>query len=95
MAAARGTRKTRSSKLRCPDCGFTAAHPMGLGRHRTAIHGVPSQRELRRRASADGRASEAEVARLQRRVVTLERRFETLLRNLSSVARSGASTKTR
>jgi hypothetical protein len=92
MAAARGGKRTRSSKLRCPECGFRAAHPMGLGRHRTAIHGVPSQRELRRRASSDGRASRSEVARLQTRVVSLERRFDALLKDLSSLARPGRRT---
>lgn len=43
----RKTAPTRSARvLRCPECGFQAAHPMGLGRHRTAIHGALSKREV-------------------------------------------------
>jgi MerR-like DNA binding protein len=37
--------------LRCPDCDFVAAHPMGLGRHRSARHGILSGRQRRRESS--------------------------------------------
>lgn len=50
--AKRSTTATRRPKgLRCPDCDFVARHPMGLGRHRSARHGVPSQRQRRRESS--------------------------------------------
>lgn len=42
--------KKKSGKrfdLRCPDCDFVAAHPMGLGRHRSTRHGTISQRQSR------------------------------------------------
>jgi hypothetical protein len=41
----------RAKGLRCPDCDFVAAHPMGLGRHRSARHGVLSGRQRRRESS--------------------------------------------
>jgi len=42
---------TRNKGLRCPDCDFVARHPMGLGRHRSARHGVLSGRQRRRESS--------------------------------------------
>ena len=41
-------RSPRTKGLQCPDCDFVAAHPMGLGRHRSARHGVQSLRQRRR-----------------------------------------------
>jgi uncharacterized C2H2 Zn-finger protein len=59
--AKRGTGSTRAKRgpapaarnkgLRCPDCDFVARHPMGLGRHRSARHGVLSGRQRRRESS--------------------------------------------
>jgi len=46
-----GTAKPRSKGLQCPDCDFVAAHPMGLGRHRSARHGVQSLRQRRKETS--------------------------------------------
>jgi len=37
--------------LKCPDCGFVAKHAMGLGRHRSARHGVVSKRSARQRTA--------------------------------------------
>jgi MerR HTH family regulatory protein len=48
--------------LRCPDCDFVAAHAMGLGRHRSARHGVVSQRQ-RRRETSGGWLTRKEAAR--------------------------------
>jgi len=54
---------TKASKgLSCPDCDFVAAHAMGLGRHRSARHGVLSQRQRRREASG-GWITRREAAR--------------------------------
>lgn len=44
-AKARRTRSARNA-LTCPDCGFKAAHAMGLGRHRSSRHGVVSKRQM-------------------------------------------------
>jgi hypothetical protein len=66
--AKRATRKKttaprKASKgLRCPDCDFVAAHAMGLGRHRSARHGVVSQRQ-RRRETSGGWVTRREAAR--------------------------------
>ncbi|MEX2554607.1 MAG: hypothetical protein WEB06_03125 [Actinomycetota bacterium] len=83
-ASKRGTKKKsptkrRPSKFVCPECGFKAAHAMGLGRHRTSRHGVPSQRELagRRRGSRSGGD-----ARLVKRINMLEKRYERLVKGL-------------
>lgn len=38
---------SKAAPLRCPDCDFVAKHAMGLGRHRSARHGVLSQRAKR------------------------------------------------
>ncbi len=71
----------RSAKFVCPDCGFKAAHAMGLGRHRTARHGALSQRELKDRASASG-VGRRELARVEKRLSELERKHDALLRTL-------------
>lgn len=44
--------KRSSPKFVCPDCGFVAKHAMGLGRHRSARHGVVSQRKAKQTARA-------------------------------------------
>jgi MerR-like DNA binding protein len=59
--------KTRASRkapkgLSCPDCDFVAAHAMGLGRHRSARHGIVSQRQ-RRRETSGGWVTRREAAR--------------------------------
>lgn len=71
----------KRSRFACPECGFKAAHAMGLGRHRTARHGALSQRELkgRRVASEVGRR---DVARLEKRIADLEKKHDALLRSL-------------
>jgi hypothetical protein len=76
---------TKRRALTCSDCGFTAAHAMGLGRHRTARHGVLSQRELRERESLGKQGAGTDIARLERRIRDLERRHERLVRNLSGL----------
>jgi hypothetical protein len=86
MATATKTRGARK-RLTCPECGFKAAHPMGLGRHRSAKHGAVSQRELRRRTGATDGVSAAAFDRLKDRITELERRYEALIRELSSVGR--------
>jgi len=76
----------RSTKFRCPECGFRAAHAMGLGRHRTAKHGVASQRMIRQqRIGKDGQVSRTDFVTLQQRVRTLERRYDRLVRHLGSL----------
>ena len=60
---ARARRASASrSKLACPDCDFVAKHAMGLGRHRSARHGVVSQRQARRDAEG-GWITRREAAR--------------------------------
>lgn len=62
QAARKPSRKPTSKGLRCPDCDFVARHAMGLGRHRSARHGVTSQRQQRRQASG-GWLTRREAAR--------------------------------
>lgn len=62
QAARKASRKPTSKGLRCPDCDFVARHAMGLGRHRSARHGVTSQRQQRRQASG-GWLTRREAAR--------------------------------
>ena len=86
MAKARkkATSKTatrRTSRFVCPDCGFKAAHAMGLGRHRTSQHGVPSKRDLAGKRTGGG-ADRARIGRLERRVNQLEKRYEDLMKGL-------------
>lgn len=69
----------RGSKFVCPECGFKAAHAMGLGRHRTSRHGVPSQRQLAGRASGGNRRHDA---KLVARVAELEKRYDKLVKAL-------------
>lgn len=90
MAKAKKTvrRKTagrRTSRFVCPECGFKAAHAMGLGRHRTSQHGVPSKRELAERSTSKGSGG-AKAARLERRVAQLEKRYDELVKGLRRTA---------
>lgn len=51
--------------LRCPDCDFVAAHPMGLGRHRSTRHGMISKRQSRAGASGASGGTGAWITRQQ------------------------------
>lgn len=61
---------------------------MGLGRHRSAKHGVVSQRqkrEARARTGGGRRAAsgnQRDLARLEKRLADLERKHDALLRSL-------------
>ena len=94
MASARKTSTSRSSQFRCPECGFRAAHAMGLGRHRTAKHGVLSQRQRQAR-SDHSTISRKDYERLRNRVGVLEKQYETLLNTLLAAARSAGKIRTR
>src|SRR2546423_864337 len=90
----RPTDGTTSRKLVCPECGFKAAHPMGLGRHRSSRHGVPSKRELyerrvKRQASSGARSTE--IAKLHKRLRALEERHDRLIAALLRATRAGRS----
>jgi hypothetical protein len=63
--------------LVCPECGFKAKHPMGLGRHRSSRHGVVSQRQLAGRTFSDGTTRE-----LAQRVARLEKQYRVLVKHL-------------
>jgi hypothetical protein len=80
----------RSGRFVCPECGFRAAHAMGLGRHRTARHGVPSRRQAL--ALGSNSALEARVAALERRYERLLRAIERLVQEERS--RSGVGRRT-
>lgn len=56
---------------------------MGLGRHRSAVHGVASQRQLAQKKSA--RRAPATDARTAKRLTDLEGRYDRLLRGLARV----------
>ena len=81
-----GKTKRRGSRFVCPDCGFKAAHAMGLGRHRTSQHGVPSQRELAGRRNSKG-PDGRKIAGLERRVAQLEKRIDELVKGLRRATR--------
>lgn len=79
--------RRRSSKYVCPQCGFKAAHPAGLGRHRSAIHGTVSKRQ-RARQSSNSKAAGRRVSQdgqLAKRVSELERRYDRLLGGLEQL----------
>ena len=81
--------RRRSSSLTCPECGFKAAHAMGLGRHRTTKHGVRSkrqEREANRVRSAD-KGLQRRYALMERRLEKVEKQQEQLLKALSRLAR--------
>lgn len=59
---------------------------MGLGRHRTSQHGVPSKRELADRRSGRG-TDGRKIAGLERRVAQLEKRYDELVKGLRRAAR--------
>jgi hypothetical protein len=95
-SAPKRQRKRRSGKLICQECGFKAAHPMGLGRHRSSRHGVASQRELRKQGeqlSKGARFRGADIAALQKRLRALEERHERLMEALLNAVRAGRSRK--
>lgn len=48
--------------LTCPECGFEAAHAMGLGRHRSSRHGVVSQAAALRETAGSGTSSDRRPA---------------------------------
>ncbi|MGH2830530.1 MAG: MerR family transcriptional regulator [Actinomycetota bacterium] len=50
-----GARKVPGG-LPCPECDFVARHAMGLGRHRSARHGVPPKRATGPRPAPPGGA---------------------------------------
>jgi len=77
--------KRRDGLFVCRRCGFEAAHAAGLGRHRSAIHGVVSKRQRARGATLGGKP--AGDAQLAKRVSELERRYDWLLRGLEQVLR--------
>jgi hypothetical protein len=97
MAKQQARKTTRTSASRrgrryvCRQCGFRAAHAAGLGRHRSAIHGVISQRQRARAATAPRKAtatrSASGDAQLARRLAALERRYDLLLGGLEQVLR--------
>lgn len=85
----------RSSRYVCPQCGFRAAHAAGLGRHRSAIHGVVSKRQRAKSASARrtttaGRRGSGD-GQLTKRVAQLERRYDRLLTGLEQVLKLAKS----
>lgn len=80
-----GAKPDRSEKHKsdflCLDCGFVAKHAMGLGRHRTSQHGVPSQRQRRLASQPVFRRPEADIkADLER----IERKLDQLLERANS-----------
>jgi len=77
-------RKRRGSKFICPECGFKAAHAMGLGRHRTSRHGVPSKASLAARRV--GRSTSTNGA-VMKRLRDLEQRQEGLIKALRRALR--------
>jgi len=81
----------RSSRYVCPQCGFTAVHAAGLGRHRSAIHGVVSKRQRAKGATARKKATATRTApgdgKLVKRLSELERRYDRLLTGLEQVLR--------
>ena len=82
------TRRSSSKALICPECGFKAAHAMGLGRHRSSRHGVQSKREIMRRSlGRPARGRSREVTALMKRVNELEQRVDRLMQALSKAAR--------
>jgi hypothetical protein len=87
MARTARSKTTRGRQLVCPTCGFKAAHAAGLGRHRSAIHGVLSQRQRREKAAGPRRRRASVDADLAKRVAALERRYERLLSSLERLVR--------
>lgn len=69
----------------CSRCGFKAAHPAGLGRHRTAIHGIISQRQ--KSMGSARRTTNVSDKQLVKRVNNLERRVDRLLKGLEQLLR--------
>lgn len=82
-------RRSRARSLRCDDCGFRAAHPMGLGRHRSARHGITSKRALMARAARVRGVTPAELTRIARRINALEHRVDALTSALLRAGKNG------
>jgi hypothetical protein len=62
---------------------------MGLGRHRSARHGVASKREMQRRTlGRPARGRTREVTALLKRMDRLEQRYDRLMAALSKAARA-------
>jgi hypothetical protein len=90
-ASRRSTGRSSSKGLICPECGFKAAHPMGLGRHRSSRHNVASKRELQRRSLVrPSRGRSKEVTALMKRLEELEQRYDRLMTALSKASRGRA-----
>jgi predicted short-subunit dehydrogenase-like oxidoreductase (DUF2520 family) len=62
---------------------------MGLGRHRSAIHGVASKRQIMRQGSLDHQVKRGDVAALAKRLKNLEERHEQLMDALMKALREG------
>jgi hypothetical protein len=77
----------RSSRYVCSQCGFRAAHPAGLGRHRSAVHGVVSKRQRAKAGKATATRRAIGDAQLNKRLSELERRYDRLLTGLERVLR--------
>lgn len=79
----------KGSAFVCPECGFRAAHAMGLGRHRSSRHGVRSKRQEREanRARSNDPSLQRRYAQMERRLEKLERQQQELLQALSRLGR--------
>jgi hypothetical protein len=79
----------RSSTFVCPECGFKAAHAMGLGRHRSSRHGVRSKRQEREanRARSSDPSVQRRYAQMEKRLAKLESQQQQLLQALSRLGR--------
>ena len=61
---------------------------MGLGRHRSARHGVPSKRQQARKArGTSGRASRRDINALMKRLEQLEERHDRLVAALAEATK--------
>lgn len=88
-AATRKKRAGAKGSLVCPECGFKAAHAMGLGRHRTSRHGVLSKRAMLGRVGAGRPPRSGDTARLAKRVASLEQRVDRLVKALGRASSQG------
>ncbi len=81
--------KSRNPSFVCPECGFRAAHAMGLGRHRSSRHGVTSKRQEREasRARSSDPSLQRRYAQMEKRLAKLERQQQELLQALSRLGR--------
>lgn len=81
--------KRRGSSFVCPECGFRAAHAMGLGRHRSSRHGVRSKRQEREatRSRSSDPSLQRRYAQMEKRLAKLENQHQELLQALSRLGR--------